>query len=83
MSVNIVTAKGLTKYYNTLKAVDNIDFEITILTFVLIYVIISKKFQKFLLLMRTQRLLALWPFLFSFDNESGPKGLRAINVVKH
>jgi len=26
--MNIVTAKGLTKYYNSLKAVDNIDFEI-------------------------------------------------------
>jgi lipooligosaccharide transport system ATP-binding protein len=26
--VNIITAKGLTKYYNSLKAVDNIDFEI-------------------------------------------------------
>lgn len=26
--MNIITAKGLTKYYNSLKAVDNIDFEI-------------------------------------------------------
>lgn len=28
ISVNIVTVKGLTKYYGSLKAVDNIDFEI-------------------------------------------------------
>ncbi|MDP2755788.1 MAG: ATP-binding cassette domain-containing protein, partial [Nitrospirota bacterium] len=26
--MNIVTVKGLTKYYGSLKAVDNIDFEI-------------------------------------------------------
>ncbi|MBI5180326.1 MAG: ATP-binding cassette domain-containing protein, partial [Nitrospirae bacterium] len=26
--MNIITVKGLTKYYGALKAVDNIDFEI-------------------------------------------------------